>query len=125
MGIDEFKSKHRGPSQKKAGKRNHFRSLLCEHLERREVMDAAGIFDQGTDPAYFDRMTQQLNNLNRQGGMGQNNGGGNNGGNGGGGQNLQGGGGINLSANRWTSPTGGPSPNLGDPATVKIGRAHV
>jgi hypothetical protein len=99
-----------------------FRSLLCEQLERREVMDAAGIFDQGTDPAYFERMSDQLRGLNSSGGGGNNN----QGGNGGGGQNLlgggaggaNGGGNINLSGSRWINPVGGSSPSNGDPLGV-------
>ncbi|MFN5918576.1 MAG: matrixin family metalloprotease, partial [Planctomycetota bacterium] len=98
-----------------------FRSLLCEQLERREVMDAAGIFDAGTDPAYFQRMSDQLRGLNF-GNAGNNNQGGNGGGQnllGGGGANgLNGGGFINLSGNRWVNPVGGSSPNNGDPASV-------
>ncbi|MFM7976165.1 MAG: hypothetical protein ACKO8U_13895, partial [Pirellula sp.] len=97
-----------------------FRSLLCEQLERREVMDAAGIFDAGTDPAYFERMSDQLRGLNS--GDGGNNGGGANGGGGnnilGGAGGASGGGNINLSGNRWINPVGGSSPNNGDPATV-------
>ncbi|MBU6386355.1 MAG: matrixin family metalloprotease, partial [Planctomycetes bacterium] len=97
-----------------------FRSLLCEQLERREVMDAAGIFDAGTDPAYFQRMSDQLRGLNS--GDGGNNGGGANGGGGnnilGGAGGAGGGGNINLSGNRWVNPVGGSSPNNGDPATV-------
>ena len=105
MGIDESRSKNRHPSQQRSSRRLSFRSLLCEHLERREVMDAAGIFDAGTDPAYFARMTDQLRLLG-SGDGGQNQGGANGGG-GGGGANLlggaggaNGGGNINLSGNR-------------------------
>ena len=123
MGIDESRSKNRHPSQQRSSRRLSFRSLLCEHLERREVMDAAGIFDAGTDPAYFARMTDQLRLLG-SGDGGQNQGGANGGG-GGGGANLlggaggaNGGGNINLSGNRWINPVGGSSPNNGDPATV-------
>ncbi|MCY3007183.1 MAG: tandem-95 repeat protein [Planctomycetota bacterium] len=86
-------------------------------------MDAAGIFDAGTDPAYFARMTDQLRLLG-SGDGGQNQGGANGGG-GGGGANLlggagsaNGGGNINLSGNRWINPVGGSSPNNGDPASV-------
>ena len=50
MGIDETRSKNRHPSNKKQERRLSFRSLLCEHLERREVMDAAPAFAPGTDP---------------------------------------------------------------------------
>jgi len=85
-------------------------------------MDAAGIFDAGTDPAYFERMSDQLRLLGSSDG-GQNQGGANGGG--GGGANLlggaggaNGGGNINLSGNRWINPVGGSSPNNGDPATV-------
>ena len=74
MGIDESRSKNRHPSQQRSSRRLSFRSLLCEHLERREVMDAAGIFDAGTDPAYFARMTDQLRLLG-SGDGGQNQGG--------------------------------------------------
>lgn len=123
MGIDESRSKNRHSSNARSTRRLSFRSLLCEQLERREVMDAAGIFDAGTDPAYFQRLSDQLRGLNF-GNAGNNN----QGGNGGGGQNLLGGGGganglngggfINLSGNRWINPVGGSSPNNGDPASV-------
>ncbi len=89
MGIDESRSKNRHSSNARSTRRLSFRSLLCEQLERREVMDAAGIFDAGTDPAYFQRMSDQLRGLNF-GNAGNNNQGGN-----GGGQNLLGGGGAN------------------------------
>jgi len=120
MGIDESRSKNRHPSTERSTRRMSFRSLLCEQLERREVMDAAGIFDAGTDPAYFERMSDQLRGLNS--GDGGNNGGGANGGGGnnilGGAGGASGGGNINLSGNRWINPVGGSSPNNGDPATV-------
>ena len=102
MGIDESRSKNRHPSNQRSTRRMSFRSLLCEQLERREVMDAAGIFDAGTDPAYFERMSDLLRGLN-SGDGGQNQGGAN----GGGGNNIlggaggaSGGGNINLSGNR-------------------------
>jgi hypothetical protein len=120
MGIDESRSKNRHPSTERSTRRMSFRSLLCEQLERREVMDAAGIFDAGTDPAYFQRMSDQLRGLNS--GDGGNNGGGANGGGGnnilGGAGGASGGGNINLSGNRWVNPVGGSSPNNGDPASV-------
>lgn len=122
MGIDESRSKNRHPSNQRSTRRLSFRSLLCEQLERREVMDAAGIFDAGTDPAYFQRMSDQLRGLN-SGDGGQNQGGANGGGGnnilgGAGGANSGGGGNINLSGNRWINPVGGSSPSNGDPATV-------
>ena len=120
MGIDESRSKNRQTSQQRSTRRLSFRTLLCEHLERREVMDAYGIFDAGTDPAYFQSMSDLLRGLNSGAG-----GGGNQGGNNGGGNNIlggaggaSGGGNINLSGNRWVNPVGGSSPNNGDPASV-------
>jgi len=120
MGIDESRSKNRQTSQQRSTRRLSFRTLLCEHLERREVMDAAGLFDAGTDPAYFQSMSDLLRGLNSGAG-----GGGNQGGNNGGGNNIlggaggaSGGGNINLSGNRWINPVGGSSPNNGDPASV-------
>jgi hypothetical protein len=77
-------------------------------LERRDLLAAAPFFAQGTDPSYVDQMSNQLGLLN--GGWSGNGG---NAGNAGGGS-----GNINLQGSRWTNPTGGPSPNIGDPSTI-------
>lgn len=109
MGIDETRSKSRHPSNTKQERRSSFRSLLCEHLERREVMDAAPAFAPGTDPQYMQDMIAQLGRLNGANGGGLL---------GGDGDAANGGGFINLQGSRWSSPVGGSSPNNGDPATV-------
>ncbi len=109
MGIDENRFKNRSLSRLKE-RRSSFRSLLCENLERRDLMAAAPIFAQGTSQAYADAMIDQLSKL---GASGINNGGGNGGGNNGGGT-----GNFELQGSRWVNPTGGLSPNLGDSATV-------
>lgn len=102
MGIDESRSKNRSQSRRKE-RRSSFRSLLCEHLERRDLMTAAPVFAPGTDQSYVDSMIDQLGQLNG-GGVGNN---------GGGGSDF-----INLQGSRWTNPTGGTSASNGDPATV-------
>jgi|GEM_PF-1219467 len=112
MGIDETRSKNRHPSNKKQERRLSFRSLLCEHLERREVMDAAPAFAPGTDPQYMSDMIAQLGRLNGA------NGGGLLGGDGDAANGGGGGGYINLQGSRWANPVGGASPSNGDPAIV-------
>ena len=97
MGIDESRSKNRSLSRLK-NRRTSFRSLLCEQLERREVM-AGAIFTPGTDSNYMDQVQSRIENFAQQ----QLGGGGNQ---------------INLLGNRWVNPTGGASPNDGDPATI-------
>ncbi len=99
----------RVPSEKQ---RSIFRQALLEGLERRELMavaSAAPVFAQGTDPAYVTEWINRLANPDLVGG-------------GSGGLGLQASSAqsapINLSGDRWTVPTGGPSPNEGDPAVV-------
>jgi len=103
MGIDEFKSANRNRSSVQL-RRKQLRSLLCENLERRDLMAAHPIFAPGTSQSYMDQVEQQLSVI----GAGALGGGGN-----GGGFDP-----INLQGSRWTNPTGGPSPNMGDPATI-------
>lgn len=67
-------------------------------------MAAVPIFAKGTDAGYVADMTERLSQLGA---------GGNNGGSGSGSS-----GNINLAGSRWTNPTGGASPNMGDPATI-------
>ncbi|MBM3965643.1 MAG: hypothetical protein FJ308_11355, partial [Planctomycetes bacterium] len=95
MGIDESRSKSRSLSRLK-NRRTSFRSLLCEQLERREVM-AGAIFTPGTDSNYMDQVQSRIENFAQQ----QLGGGGNQ---------------INLLGNRWVNPVGGASPNNGDTA---------
>jgi hypothetical protein len=112
MGIDENRLKNRSLTRLK-DRRASFRSLLCENLERRDLMAAAPFFAPGTSQAYVDSMIDQLSQLGSgSGGIGGNNGGGNGGGAGGSSGN------INLPGSRWSNPVGGTSPNFGDPATV-------
>ena len=88
-------------------KRDVLRSLLLEGLERRDLMatDAAGpIFAPGTDPAYVQEW------IDRLAGRGT--------GSGSGAAAAARSAPINLPGERWTNPTGGSSPNEGDPATV-------
>ena len=111
MGIDENRLKNRSLSRLK-DRRASFRSLLCENLERRDLMAAAPFFAPGTNQQYVDSMINQLSQLGAGGLGGGNNGGGNNGAGSGGSGN------INLPGVRWANPVGGPSPSFGDPATV-------
>jgi VCBS repeat-containing protein len=99
----------RVPSEKQ---RSIFRQALLEGLERRELMavaSAAPVFAQGTDPAYVTEWINRLANPDTIGG----------GGSGSGSQTQSSlSAPINLSGDRWTVPTGGLSPNEGDPAVV-------
>jgi hypothetical protein len=99
MGIDENRLKNRSQSRHKKS-RASFRSLLCENLERRDLM---AVFAPGTDEAYIDNFEAGIQRTfeaqTRNGGAG----GGNN---------------FSLLSTRWTVPVGGPSPNQGDPATI-------
>ncbi len=81
-------------------RRKQLRQLLLENLERRDLMasDAAGpVFAPGTPQAYIDHWINALSD--------------NSGGNGSGSP-------INLQGTRWVNPTGGNSPNRGDPSVV-------
>jgi hypothetical protein len=106
MGIDENRLRNRSLSRLK-DRRASFRSLLCENLERRDLMAAAPFFAPGTNQQYVDSMTDQLSRLGA-GGLG----GGDNG------MGSNGTGNINLQGSRWSNPVGGASPSIGDPATV-------
>jgi hypothetical protein len=75
MGIDENRLKNRSLSRLK-DRRASFRSLLCESLERRDLMAAAPIFAPGTNQNYVDSMIDQLSRLGASGIGGGNNGGG-------------------------------------------------
>lgn len=84
-------------------KRNLLRRVLVETLDKRELLaaDLAGpVFAPGTPQDYVDSVIAQY--------MGSANSGANDGG----------AGNINLVGSRWENPTGGVSPNMGDPATV-------
>ncbi|MBU6172666.1 MAG: matrixin family metalloprotease, partial [Planctomycetes bacterium] len=96
MGIDASKSAIRLRSYLRA-KREQFRRMICEGLERRDLM---AVFAPGTDESYRAAWEDYFHQ--RSGGS------------------LGGGGalGINLLGSRWTNPTGGPSPNMGDPARI-------
>jgi hypothetical protein len=60
---------------------------------------AGAIFTPGTDSNYMDQVHDRIENFTQQ--------------------QLGGGGSqINLLGNRWVNPTGGASPNNGDPATI-------
>ena len=81
-------------------RRKQLRQLLLEHLERRDLMasDAAGpVFAPGTSQEYIDHWIDALGSNGNGNGSGSP---------------------INLSGSRWENPTGGPSPNRGDPAVV-------
>jgi VCBS repeat-containing protein len=96
MGIDELKANSRNRSTVNS-KRKQLRSLLCENLERRDLMAALPIYAPGTSQSYMDLMNQKLASLGAVSQPGNN---------------------FNLQGSRWTSPTGGSSPNMGDSATI-------
>lgn len=76
------------------------RQLRHEALERRELLAAevaAPVFAPGTSQDYMDSWNAGNGNESRSGGD------------------------INLTNRRWTNPVGGPSPNIGDTATVTWG----
>ncbi len=84
-------------------KRSLLRRVLVESLERREMLaaDSAGVaFAAGTPQDYMDSVIGQY-----LAGTGADSSG-------------EGSGGINLQGSRWVNPTGGLSPNIGDPSTV-------
>jgi hypothetical protein len=97
MGIDASKSVSRFRSLLKA-KREQFRRLVCEGLERRELM---AVFAPGTTEEYREAWMRANPGLER-----------------GSGSTLSGPHAFNLLGTRWTNPVGGPSPNMGDPARV-------
>ncbi|MFN9421302.1 MAG: hypothetical protein ACK578_27935, partial [Pirellula sp.] len=99
MGIDASKSVSRFRSLLKA-KREQFRRLVCEGLERRELM---AVFAPGTTEEYRDAWYAAHPILFNESG---------------GGNSVPGAGEFNLQGGRWTNPVGGPSPNMGDPARV-------
>ena len=103
MGIDASKSADRNRSSIKL-RRKDFRTLLCENLERRDLMAfSAGVFvAPGTTMEYF---TEWQNKFETTTGEGPG---------GGGGDSSP----FNLQGSRWTNPVGGPSPVIGDVATV-------
>ncbi len=92
-----------------AARRNRLRRAILETLERRELMagDVCAVFAPNTTAEY--REAWELLNRDVSGSTPQSN---NN--NSSGGQT----GSFNASPFRWTNPTGGASPALGDPATV-------
>ncbi|GAB5405864.1 MAG: hypothetical protein Aurels2KO_40950 [Aureliella sp.] len=84
-------------------KRSLLRRVLVESLERREMLaaDSAGVvFAGGTPQDYVDSVIDQY-----LAGTGADSSG-------------EGSGGINLQGSRWVNPTGGLSPDMGDPSTV-------
>ena len=97
MGIDASKSVSRFRTLLKA-KREQFRRLVCEGLERRELM---AVFAPGTTEEYRDAWYAAHPLLER--GIESTPSGPHS---------------FNLLGSRWTNPTGGPSPNMGDPARV-------
>jgi VCBS repeat-containing protein len=95
-------------------KRTALRALLMEGLEPRALMAvdaAAPVFAPGTADDY---VRQWIDRLASGSGIG----GGGSGGAVGSGAARALAAPINLSGDRWTNPTGGPSPNEGDPATI-------
>lgn len=97
MGIDASKLSSRIKSLVEA-KRNKFRRLMCEGLERRELM---AVFAPGTPQSDIDAWYAE-NPMLKPGGSWRS-----------GGSSE-----ANVPGDRWTVPTGGSSPNEGNPAII-------
>ncbi|XZE21483.1 tandem-95 repeat protein [Pirellulaceae bacterium SH449] len=102
MGIDASKLSSRIKSLVEA-KRKKFRRLMCESLERRELL---AVFAPGTPQSYIDSWNSANPILQARGNWRE------------GLTSPIGGAGFNAPGDRWTVPTGGASPNEGNPATV-------
>ncbi len=104
--VSLLPSKNASHPMDAAARRNRLRRAILETLERRELMaaDVHGVFAPNTTPEYREAWESQNRDLSGS----PNNGG------------LSGApiGNFNASSFRWTNPTGGASPNVGDPATI-------
>ena len=95
MGIDASKNADRNSSSIKL-RRKGFRTLLCENLERRDLMaySAGLVFAPGTTMEYFTEWQNKFQSGNGEGP----------GGGGGGNDSAP----FNLQGTRWTNPRNNP-----------------